>query len=114
MNTHCQPSCTATNTPTLGASIGDALITKMSNEMILAVSWAGKKSRTMAIAATPAAQPPTACTNRSAMSDSTFRANRHNTDATMNNHSPAYNGSLRPNRSSNGPYASCPAASPAK
>jgi hypothetical protein len=87
----------------LGASMGDALMTRMSSEMILAVSRAGKKSRTIVIAATPAAQPPTACTKRQPMSHSTLRASRHASDASTNKPRPAYNGRLRPNRSSSGP-----------
>ena len=103
MNTHCQPKCTATKTPTVGASSGDALKIKISSEMILAVSRAGKKSRTMAMEATCAAHPPSACTKRKAISHSTVREHRQSIEAAMNKISPAYKGSLRPNRSSNGP-----------
>ena len=103
MNTHCQPRCTATKTPTLGASSGETPRIKISSEMILAVSCTGKKSRTMAMEATCAAHPPSACTKRMATSHSTVRENRQSTQAARNSVNPAYNGSLRPNRSSSGP-----------
>ena len=41
-------------------------------------------------------------------------ADMHASDASTNKPKPAYNGRLRPNRSSSGPYINCPAASPAK
>src|SRR5580692_10483154 len=103
INTHGHPKCSATYPPTVGASKGETPRIKIKREIILAVSCTGKKSRTMAMEATCAAQPPSACKKRIATNHPTVRENKHRIDATINKVSPAYIGSLRPKRSSCGP-----------
>ncbi|HLZ15394.1 MAG TPA: hypothetical protein VKQ08_00040 [Cyclobacteriaceae bacterium] len=48
------------NPPAVGASKGDTPMIKNSSEKTLALSFTGKKSRTIAIAATQATLPPSA------------------------------------------------------
>ena len=100
--------------PIVGATMGDAPSTSINNANTLAFCSIGKRSRTMAIAATPATQLPIACTNRRPISASISPAKKQPTDAMMYTAKPAYKGGLRPKRSNNGPYNSCPPANPIK
>jgi hypothetical protein len=102
-NIQCQPSVVATILPSVGASSGETPRMRISIEMILELSSTGKKSRTMARASTCATQPPSACSNRKAISASTVFDSRQPMEANMNSSSPAYSGRLRPKRSSIGP-----------
>ena len=58
------PNSAITKLPAVGASIGDAPRIKISNEITEALLSGGKKSRTIAIAATEPTQPLKACKNR--------------------------------------------------
>ena len=62
----------------VGASKGEAPNTNTSSENILELSFIGKKSRTMDMAATHATQPPNACVNRNATNSSTSVLNASN------------------------------------
>ena len=103
INTHRHPNPVATKPPRVGASNGESPITSISNENTLALCSTGKKSRTMARAATQATQPPKACKNRSATSVSVLCACIHPMHVKMKIMRPAYNGLFRPKRSSKGP-----------
>src|SRR5260221_5520230 len=59
---HLQPRAETRALPMEGGSSGETPMMRKSRERILAVSFTGKKSRTMAMAATCAAQPPSAWT----------------------------------------------------
>ena len=89
--------------PTVGASNGDTAMNRNSRDSTRAASSRGKKSRTIATAATWATHPPSACTNRSPIRVDTSGANAHPTDAATNSPNPTTSGGFRPNRSSSGP-----------
>ena len=57
------PNIAITRLPAVGASIGEAPRIKISNEITEALLSGGKKSRTIAIAATDPTQPLNACKN---------------------------------------------------
>ena len=98
----------------VGAIIGDAPNIKISKANILALSFSGKISRTMAMEATPAAQLPMACINLTHIKVCISVAKKQPTDAIIYKTSPAYKGFLRPNLSSKGPYNNCPTDIPIK
>ncbi len=86
---HGQPMVVAIRLPIEGANSGDTLSTSISRDRILALSRAGKKSRTIAMAPTCATQPPSACSNRKAMNNSGERTAMQPKDATVNRLRPA-------------------------
>ena len=88
-NIQGQPMVAAIRLPIEGANSGDTLSTSISSDKIFALSRAGKKSRTMAMAPTCATQPPSACSNRKAMNDSGERAAMQPKDATVKRLRPA-------------------------
>ena len=59
-NIHCHPNCEVIIPPIVGASSGEAPITRIIREKILALSSGVKKSRTIVIAATVATDAPRA------------------------------------------------------
>ena len=86
---HAQPMVVATSPPIVGANSGDTLSTSINSESILALSRAGKKSRTMAMAPTCATQPPSACNSRKAMNSSGERTAMQPSEAATNRLKPA-------------------------
>ena len=62
-NTQCHPNESIIKLPMVGASSGDAPSISTSKEIILELSCTGKKSRTIAMAATAATQPVSAWKN---------------------------------------------------
>src|SRR5438132_6032110 len=64
INTYCHPKLLTTKLPAEGASKGERPITNTSSDMIDALFSGGKKSCTIAMAATEETQPPRACANR--------------------------------------------------
>jgi hypothetical protein len=98
----------------VGAIMGDAPNINISNANILALSFKGKISRTIVIEATPAAQLPMACINRTHIKVCISVAKKQPIDAIIYKTKPAYKGFLRPNLSNSGPYNNCPADIPIK
>ena len=74
----------------------------------------GKKSRTIAIAATEATQPLNACKKRITSKAFIELDVLQIIVATIYKHKPMYNGRFLPNLSSKGPYKICPSAKPKK
>ena len=103
INTQRHPSPVAIKPPRVGASNGERPITNINKENTLALCSTGKKSRTMASAATHATQPPSACKKRSATSASVDWACIHPMHVKRKIVRPAYNGLFRPKRSNKGP-----------
>ena len=114
IKTVCHPQAVIIKLPAVGANNGEAPKINTSNEMIDALCFTGKKSLTIAIAATDATHPPIACTNRMIQRPSIVLIVKQPMVAMMYNIRPAYNGGFLPNLSSNGPYKICPIAYPKK
>ncbi len=114
IKTKCQPHQPTIKLPTVGASNGDAPSINTRNEMTTALFSTGKKSLTMAMAATEATQPPNAWINLMTHNISIVPAVKQPMVAMMYKTSPAYNGRFLPKRSSKGPYKICPRANPKK
>ena len=104
INTYRQPNDATIKLPAVGASIGETPRIKISNEITEALLSGGKKSRTIAIAATEATHPLSACKKRITSKAFTDLEVPQIIVATMYKHKPVYNGRFLPNLSSNGPY----------
>jgi hypothetical protein len=83
MKIHLQLRAETRALPMVGASSGETPMMRKSRERILALSFTGKKSRTMAMAATCAAQPPSAWIKRRAIRARILCACAHPMDARM-------------------------------
>ena len=94
--------------------MGERAITSINCAKTFGLSFTGKRSRTMAMLATLAAQLPMACMKRMAIRLSMLVVKAQAMEAKMNIKSPTYNGFLRPYLSNSGPYSNCPADMPMK
>ena len=86
--------------PAVGASNGEAPNINTRNEIMLALLCTGKKSLTIAMAATEATQPPIACKNRMIHNASMVLVVKQPIVAMMYKISPTYSGGVLPKRSS--------------
>ena len=103
IKTVCHPQVTIIKLPAVGASNGDTPKIKTRNEITLALFSTGKKSLTIAIAATDATQPPMACIKRITQSPSMVFVVKQPMVARMYKIKPTYKGGFLPKRSNSGP-----------
>ncbi len=91
-----QPNVASNAPPATGARIGARPITSISCENTLALVIGSQRSRTTARATTMPAQPPSACTKRTPISQSIDGAKALASDARVNRVTPTSSGPRRP------------------
>ncbi|GAA1032045.1 hypothetical protein GCM10009557_29210 [Virgisporangium ochraceum] len=111
-NTPCQPVQRSTTPPSDGARIGAVMGISSRRDSTRAKTEPLNRSRSTAVAMTPAAATATPCSTRAAASTTRSAATAHSSDATTCTTSPASSGRRRPSMSESGPTSRLPTAIP--